>query len=160
MPTGSDRADSVPDRRVPRIRIQLHFTEVPVQLRSRIRIEKRGDGRFSVTLSPAQASVIDECLRLVVGTGARDDVVRFTLGSSGEEVTAVTEETRRGSQAQHRGAHVLSLGQLHAIYACLTSAVTEFVSDEDFHQRTGWYRENVTALAREMSRSMRDLQVY
>ncbi|MEU7044635.1 hypothetical protein AB0A77_26740 [Streptomyces varsoviensis] len=122
-----------------------------------MRIEKQGDGRFSVTLGPAQASVMDECLRLVAGTGAREEVVRFTLGSPSEEVAAVTEETRRASQVNRRADYVFTLGQLHAIYAGLTSAVTEFVSDEDFHQRTGWYRENVTALAREMSRSMRDL---
>lgn len=122
-----------------------------------MRIEKQLDGHFSMTLGPAQASVIDECLRLVAGAGARDDVVRFILGSPGEEVAGVTEETRRGSQANHREDYVFTLGQLHAIYAALTSTVTEFVSDEDFHQRTGWYRENVITLAREMSRSMRDL---
>ena len=110
-----------------------------------------------MVLSPAQASVIDECLRLVTDGGTRDEVVRFTLGSPPDDATVVTERTRRASQTNHREDHVFTLGQLHTIYAALTSAVTEFVSDEDFHQRTGWYRENVTALAREMSRSLRNL---
>ncbi|WP_019545736.1 hypothetical protein [Streptomyces sulphureus] len=120
-------------------------------------IAQQDDGHFAVTLSPAQASVMEECLRLVTEGSARDEVVRFTVGSPSEEVPAVIAKARRVSQANHRAEHVFTLAQLHVIYASLTSAVTEFVSDEDFHQRTGWYRENVIALASALSRSVRDL---
>ncbi len=116
-------------------------------MRARFRVGREADGRFTVRMSPGQCSLVGECLGLASGGADTNDLVRFRLGGSREAVAALAEELRRGGSAEHSQDYRFDVRQLHIIYAGLTRIVTDFVSDEDFHQRTGWYRENVIALA-------------
>ena len=126
-------------------------------MRARLRVSGEDGGRFTVRMSPGQCALISECLDLASNGAGPQDLVWFRVGSSRETVAALAEEVRAGSSAEHSQDSSFDVRQLHLIYACLTRAVTEFVSDEDFHQRTGWYRENAAALARGMERSLREI---
>ncbi len=82
---------------------------------------------------------------------------QFNLGEAAYVVAATASTMRESRNSDLSKELALSMQQLHGVYASLACAATEFVSDEDFHQRTGWYRENVIGLAREISRAMRSL---
>lgn len=108
-------------------------------------------------MSSSQASLVSECLSLTIGGGWAEGYVEFSLGATRAAAAAIHDELIAGISANHRSAVTFTLQQLHVINCCLTNAVVDFISDEDFHLRTGWYRENAIAFARELSRSLREL---
>ncbi|MGH3311425.1 MAG: hypothetical protein ACRDP3_12695 [Streptomyces sp.] len=85
------------------------------------------------------------------------EIVEFYLGSTREAADDINEGLALIASVNHRSEVTFTIQQLHVIHSCLTGAVVDFISDEDFHLRTGWYRENAIAFARELGRSLREL---
>ncbi|MER0241072.1 hypothetical protein AAHZ94_03350 [Streptomyces sp. HSW2009] len=121
-----------------------------------MRIRSFGEDSVSVKLSFAQASLIRECLSLAIDIPGEDRMVKLYVGSSRAELESVRVLVARIPQ-NASGECVFVYPQLHAIYASIAHAVVGLPSEEDFHIRTGFYRENAIALARSMRLSVFEL---
>ena len=98
-----------------------------------------------------------ECLSLATGGLWGEAYVGFKLGVASNSAATIDQELTSKVSANGRSEVTFTIQQLHVIHCSLTGAVVDFISDEDFHIRTGWYRENAIAFARELSRSLREL---
>lgn len=123
-------------------------------MRARITVSS-SDGHFTLKMTRAQAALSRECLGLV-SPRLGDRYTQFEVGGSQETISMLMEKLTPCANADARTELRFTSEQLHVIYSSLTSAVNDFIWDEDFHIRTGWYRENATAFARALSRAVRE----
>lgn len=128
------------------------------EVRARVRVTLLEQDKVAWRLTSTQAALVCECLGLEVG-GIRGDVrlAEFYLGGPEEQASDIVDLLRPIAYSGHWDTVSFSMRQLHIIKCSLNSAVESLISDEDFHVRTGWYRENAIALSRELGRSLREL---
>lgn len=126
-------------------------------MRARIYVQPYDAESVSLKLTPAQAALIRECLLLVIESGSGDAVAQLCTGSLKSEVENIRTEVARVPDNMS-GSCIFTSRQLHSIYASITNAVVALPSEEDFHIRTGFYRENGIALANCISAAIRDLR--
>lgn len=124
-------------------------------MRARIRIQSCDPGSLSLKLTPAQAALFRECIALTMETHGGDTMTELCTGSPRRELERITKEVARVPE-NASGACTFTLRQLHSIYASITHAVVALPSEETFHIRTGFYRENAIALANSMRSAVHD----
>ncbi|MEU5611207.1 hypothetical protein ACI2L4_15000 [Streptomyces sparsogenes] len=112
---------------------------------------------MSLKLTPAQAALIRECLLMAIEAGSGDAMVQLCTGSPKGDVENIRTEVARVPD-NVSGSCTFTFRQLHSLYASITHAVVALPSEEDFHIRTGFYRENAIALANCISAAVRDFR--
>lgn len=106
-------------------------------------------------LTPAQAALFRECITLTMETGNGDTMEEFFTGSPKKELENITKKVSHVPD-NSPGTYTFTLGQLHSIYASITHAIVALPSEESFHIRTGFYRENAIAVANSMRVAVHD----
>lgn len=124
-------------------------------MRARIRIQSCAPGSVSLKLTPAQAALFRECIALTVEAHGGDTITELCTGSPRRELENITKEVGHVPE-NASGTCTFTLRQLHSIYASITHAVVALPSEEAFHIRIGFYRENAIALANSMKSAVHD----
>lgn len=124
-------------------------------MRARIQIQSCDAGSLSLKLTPAQAALFRECIALTLEAHDQDAMTELCTGSPRRELENIAKGV---TQMPENASDIctFTLGQLHSIYASITHAVVALPSEETFHIRTGFYRENAIALANSMRSTVRD----
>ncbi|MCM2513523.1 hypothetical protein NC658_09645 [Streptomyces griseoincarnatus] len=119
-------------------------------MRTQLRLTRDGDALVA-RLAPSQASAMYEALSHVRERELGDTELALLVGADRDTVGRLTDRLA--------GPHVESadfrftVGELHMVHSALTSVPTMFLvrggafTEEPFHIRTGFYRENFDALA-------------
>ncbi|MGW7753879.1 hypothetical protein ACWGK6_20490 [Streptomyces violaceusniger] len=110
---------------------------------------------MSLKLTPAQAALFRECIALTMEAHDGDTMAELCTGNPRKELENITKEVAQVPE-NASGACTFTLRQLHSIYASITHAVVALPSEETFHIRTGFYRENAIALANSMRSAVHD----
>ncbi|MQY16140.1 hypothetical protein SRB5_63330 [Streptomyces sp. RB5] len=113
-------------------------------------MERTDDGHYRLRLSRQQQAMVYECLVF-----ARDSDEEEAIVYTGSGRQPLATLAARLSPQSGETAWTLTPGELHTVYATLIFAVTELYTEEDFHTRIGWYKENAVALARDITRQLR-----
>lgn len=124
-------------------------------MRARIRIQSYAPGSVSLRLTPAQAALFRECIALTMEAHDGDAMTELCTGSPRRELENITKEVAHAPE-NTSGTYTFTLRQLHSIYASVTHAVVALPSEETFHIRTGFYRENAIALANSLRSALHD----
>ncbi|GAA2334577.1 hypothetical protein SVIO_027920 [Streptomyces violaceusniger] len=106
-------------------------------------------------LTPAQAALFRECIALTMESHDGDAMTELCTGSPRRELENITKEVAHVPEKES-GTCTFTLRQLHSIYAGITHAVVALPSEEGFHIRTGFYRENAIELANSMRSTVHD----
>jgi hypothetical protein len=121
-------------------------------MRTRLRLTRDGDA-FVARLTPSQTMAMHEALIYLRHRDDSDLALTLQLGIGRETVDALIERLS-GGYAESRSRDIrFRAEELHAVHSALTTAPTKFLSregaftQEPFHIRLGFYRENFDALA-------------
>lgn len=76
------------------------------------------------------------------------------VGGSREDVGQIESRLRDSGDGAAVG---LSMTELHLIHAMLMASQNQFASEEDFYVRVGFFRDNITGLARGLVRAVGQL---
>ncbi|MFE2281464.1 hypothetical protein ACFXAE_30380 [Streptomyces sp. NPDC059454] len=117
----------------------------------RTRIKPTGVGEaFQGRLTATQTDLMREALSALDGWASTDEALVVQLGADREEVGRLRDRLK----GDHRTSRefTLTARELHVIHAALTAVAPMFLtsggfSEEGFHNRTGFFRENFDAMA-------------
>ncbi|MFF4601968.1 hypothetical protein ACFY12_04300 [Streptomyces sp. NPDC001339] len=120
-------------------------------MRTQIRLTPEDDGEvFVARLTPSQALAVHEALVFLRSRELGDAVLALQLGADratvDDLVERLTDDDGRTRDIRFRAQ------ELHTMHSALTAVAPLFLergrfSEEPFHQRMGFYRENFDALA-------------
>lgn len=119
-------------------------------MRTRIKLTADGDS-FVVRLTPSQSEAMCRALELLSSRDFTDAAITLQLGADRAEIAALI-----GRLSGHQEASQdvrLRASELHVLHGALTAAATMFLqrgggfSEEAFHHRLGFFRENFDSLA-------------
>lgn len=111
-------------------------------MRTAVRVERSGEGRYRLLLTPAQRDLMRTVVEVMELIDRPDAVLQVQTGTTRAGLAAL------GRRLDARSVDDLTVADLHALHAVLTVAGRQFPpSEEAFHLRVGFYRENATDLA-------------
>lgn len=109
------------------------------------RVDMVRDGEtFRLTLKPQQRDLLESVLLFMAGRDEPESIMMVWTGASGQSLADLR------SRAVGGRSFTLSLGELHVVHATLLAIKSLFVSEEDFHVKIGFFRENIDELARNL----------
>ncbi|MFE9940098.1 hypothetical protein [Streptomyces hirsutus] len=125
-------------------------------MRTRIKLTRVGEA-FQGRLTATQTDLMCEALRTLDGWASTDEALVVQLGADREEVGRLCDRLK----GDHRTTREFTLTsrELHVIHAALTAIAPMFLtsrgfSEEAFYNRTGFFRENVDAMASSIVRAV------
>lgn len=119
-------------------------------MRTKIRMTIAAD-QYSVAFTPSQREAVAECIALVQHLQLPDKAIALQAGCSKSELGELLARVRSGEST-------FPGEELHTMVAVLAVAPLAFPpSEEAFHSRIGFYREDVAELARELISAFADL---
>ncbi|WP_033323942.1 hypothetical protein [Streptomyces yerevanensis] len=104
-------------------------------------VHQQGSDAFSVRFVGAQRDLVKEALLWIIHRREADATIRVWAGCNTARLERLYERVKGADQ------NVFSIEELHVLHAVLLSLYSVFVSEEDFHIKIGFYRENALALA-------------
>ncbi|MEV8230358.1 hypothetical protein AB0P41_30655 [Streptomyces sp. NPDC079167] len=114
-------------------------------------------GAFHTRFTSVQTDLMLEALRTLQGWGYSDEALAVQLNADPEEIALLTERLK----GDHRTTRdfALTARELHVIHSALTAVATTFISsggfsEEGFHNRTSFFRENFDAMALSIVRAV------
>ncbi|MCY0951501.1 hypothetical protein [Streptomyces sp. H27-S2] len=127
-------------------------------MRTTIRLTADGTA-FRGRLTPSQADAMVEALQLLRSRDFSDTAIVMQLNADRAEIGRLIE--RLAGDHETSRDYTLNLHDLHVIHAALTAVATTFISDrgfseEGFHVRTSFFRENFDALALSLVQAVSD----
>ncbi|WP_435215350.1 hypothetical protein [Streptomyces sp. bgisy034] len=125
-------------------------------MRTQLKLTRDGDA-FTARLAPSQVSAMYEALSFLRHRDLDDTALNVLVGACRDAVDALLERLV-GPHTESRDFR-FTTQELHTVHSALTAAPTMFLvregafSEEPFHIRLGFYRENFDALAHAVVRA-------
>ncbi|KAB1144528.1 hypothetical protein F7R91_22255 [Streptomyces luteolifulvus] len=119
-------------------------------MRTQVKLAREGDGLLA-TLAPSQASAMYEALSHLRERDFSDAELTLLVGARREAVDVLLDRLA-GPHTESRDFR-FAPEELHMVHSALTAVPTMFLvrggafTEEPFHIRVGFYRENFDALA-------------
>jgi sulfur transfer complex TusBCD TusB component (DsrH family) len=110
-----------------------------------------GEDVVNLRLTAPQRAAAQYVLEFLQGLPIVDLGFEVLVGAPRGEVAQLEERLRT---AVLDDGVVFSLAELHVLHSALVSAVNQYLSEEDFYTRLGFFRENIAAFARELVRAL------
>lgn len=110
-------------------------------MRRRVRVISISDDEVQLRLTAEQSGCIQQCLHYL--DRPRPLALHFFADTSSDEVMQLADRFPWGEGKEY----TLGSRELRLVYLSLAHALSQFVREEDFHIRIGWYRDDVRDLA-------------
>lgn len=123
-------------------------------MRKKVKLERLTGGLFKVTLSPAQASIAENCIDLMFRELSTGIALEMLFNASRDRINKLCDDLRVISSGGRSKALEVDRADLLLLYGAVLTAFNEILTEEDFHIRVGWYKENAQAFARALTSAL------
>lgn len=111
-------------------------------MRLSVRLNRRGDD-FTLELLPAQRVAVAAAVEVVSTLQVSESVLEIQFGAPRQRLIDIGERVCSSEEPL-----AVTVGDLQAVYRLLRTLPECFASEEAFHIRTGYYRENFSGLSK------------